>query len=161
MGSACSMCKYINQFPSRHTGCSRCKSCCSTYCELSGNHAPDDPREAAGWSMGAEITYVAGPMTGYHDHNRPAFAGMTARLRAAGFATVNPDELHTMPPGSMPDDWYLRRDLAELVKCKRVVMLPGWANSKGATLEHVVAKRLGMEIVYPESFEEWFTNVHK
>lgn len=107
---------------------------------------------------GVEITYVAGPMTGYRDWNKPAFAGMTARLRTAGMVVINPDELHKAD-AETPWDYYLRRDLAELVKCQRVVLLPGWANSKGATLEHHVAKSLEMEIVYPEHFEEWFKNV--
>lgn len=108
----------------------------------------------------AEITYIAGPMTGYHDWNIPAFAGVAARMRAAGFTTVNPHELHDANLGK-PWDWYLRRDLAELVKCQRIVLLPGWADSRGATVEHHVAKALGLEVIYPELFEEWFRSVHR
>jgi len=109
---------------------------------------------------GVEITYIAGPMTGYHNWNIPAFVGMAARLREAGLTVVNPAELHKASHET-PWDWYLRRDLAELVKCQRVVLLPGWANSRGAIVEQYVAKALGLEIVYPESFEEWFVSVHR
>lgn len=49
----------------------------------------------------------------------------------------------------MPWDWYLRRDLRELVKCGRIVTLPDWEKSRGAQLEHHVAQALGMEMVYP------------
>jgi len=78
-------------------------------------------------------TYVAGPMTGYPDWNQPAFMDMAARLRAVGHQVINPAELHEAS-SEVPWDWYLRRDLAELVKCSQVVMLQGWERSKGARL---------------------------
>lgn len=97
-------------------------------------------------------------MTGMPEWNVPAFAGVAARLRALGLAVVNPHELHESS-FDKPYDWYMRRDLAELVKCQRVVLLPGWGKSRGATMEHAVAKDLGMEVIYPEHFEDWAANV--
>lgn len=94
------------------------------------------------------ITYVAGPMTGYAEWNYPAFINMATRLRKAGYRVISPHELHE-PSAEVAWDWFLRRDLRELVKCSRIVMLSGWHRSKGARLEHHVAKSLGMEIVYP------------
>ena len=49
-------------------------------------------------------------------------------------------------------DW-LTLDLYWLAKCDVVVFLPGWEESKGATIEHVAAKNQGKEICYlDESF---------
>ena len=108
----------------------------------------------------AKLTYVAGPMSsiGPPTWNYPAFHEMAARLRSAGFAVVNPAELQEPDP-NRPWDFYLRRDLAELVKCDRMVFLQGWERSSGATLEHTVAKALGFELVYPHEFENWFAGV--
>ena len=95
------------------------------------------------------ITYIAGPMSGYPEFNYPAFDAKAAELRAAGSEVVSPAELHPADP-DVAWDWYLRRDLTELVKCSHVVLLPGWKASKGAQLEHHVATTLGMTITYPE-----------
>jgi hypothetical protein len=110
---------------------------------------PDDPAAAG-------ITYIAGPMTGYPDHNWPAFNAMAARLRGAGLTVINPAELH--PDTTHDWDWYLRRDIAELVKCSRVVFLPDWFNSRGARLEHHVAAALGLDLVYPDDIDDFITN---
>lgn len=97
--------------------------------------------------------YIAGPMTGYADHNYPRFAAKAAELRAAGWNVISPAELHPADP-AVAWDWYLRRDLAELVKATHVVFLPGWERSRGARLEHQVAEALGMTIAYPgESYD--------
>jgi hypothetical protein len=45
------------------------------------------------------------------------------------------------------EDW-LELGLYWLAKCDIVAFLPGWENSKGATIEHMVARSLGKEIVY-------------
>ena len=41
---------------------------------------------------------------------------------------------------------WMINDLYFLRKCDIVHLLPGWKNSKGATLEYMVAKSLGMEV---------------
>lgn len=103
-------------------------------------------------------TYVAGPMTGYPEWNEPAFVAMATRLRDAGLLVISPNELHPAD-AAIPHDWYLRRDLAELVKCRRVVFLPGWERSKGARLEHQVAEGLGLELVYPHELETFMETI--
>jgi hypothetical protein len=89
--------------------------------------------------------YLSGPMTGMPDHNFPAFNAETARLRAIGFDVVNPVEVNP-DPGTT---WHecLRRDLAALLTCDAVALLPGWQRSQGAHLEIHVAHRVGMDIV--------------
>jgi nucleoside 2-deoxyribosyltransferase len=89
--------------------------------------------------------YLAGPMTGKPDLNFPAFHHMAAQLRSQGFEVVNPAEVN--PDQTMPWEECMRRDIAELVRCDYIYLLPGWEQSKGATLEHHIADRLGMGIM--------------
>lgn len=88
--------------------------------------------------------YISGPMTGHPDLNFPLFADVALALRLAGFDVVNPAELKHQPD----DDWVacMRRDIAALVECDSIVMLPGWQNSRGARLELKVARELGMRV---------------
>ena len=86
--------------------------------------------------------YIAGPMTGIEDLNFPAFHAAAASLRAAGVEVVNPAEINADQTAGW--QYCLRCDIAQLVFCDAVVMLPGWESSKGATLENHVAMTLGM-----------------
>lgn len=95
--------------------------------------------------------YVAGPMSGIIDHNFPAFHAAAKLLRSRGFTVINPAEINADAVDVVrPWDWYMRRDIAELVKCQTIYLLPGWEKSKGATLERHIAERLGMHIIYAE-----------
>ncbi|MGK2897240.1 MAG: DUF4406 domain-containing protein [Burkholderiaceae bacterium] len=89
--------------------------------------------------------YLSGPMTGYPDLNFPAFNAEAARLRGLGFDVVNPVDVNVDPSAS----WHecLRKDLAALLTCDAIALLPGWERSKGAQLELHVAHRIDMEIV--------------
>ena len=93
--------------------------------------------------------YVSGPMTGKPEHNIPAFRTMSAKLRSKGLSVVDPSEVDHSDhehagPGSGHWADYLRYDLiAMLESCTGILMLPGWRQSKGATLEHTIAMALG------------------
>ncbi len=87
--------------------------------------------------------YIAGPMTGRHEHNYPAFHAAAAKLRGDGYTVINPAELHGNDFGK-PWDWYLRRDIAALVECDGIALLPDWASSRGASLEAHIANMLDM-----------------
>ena len=89
--------------------------------------------------------YLAGPMTGMPDLNCPAFHHMAEHLRRSGFEVMNPAEVN--PDHTMPWAECMRRDIAELVRCDSIYLLPGWEKSKGATLEHHIADRLGMDVM--------------
>jgi hypothetical protein len=86
--------------------------------------------------------YLAGPMTGYQDFNKPAFHAEAARLRGLGFEIVNPAELNEGSDG----DWLacMRVDIPELIICDGVALLDGWEQSEGASLERDIAHRLGL-----------------
>lgn len=91
--------------------------------------------------------YIAGPMTGKPDLNFPAFMAEANHLRALGHDVVNPAEIN--PDHSMSWHECMRRDIAQLVTCDAVRLLPGWEDSSGARLEEHIAMRLGMQIILP------------
>jgi hypothetical protein len=98
--------------------------------------------------------YLAGPMTGYDELNFPLFHAETARLRALGYEVVNPAEINPEVP-DRPDVFWseaqwmaywvacMRADIKQLVDCDAVALLPGWQQSRGAKLEHMIATSLG------------------
>ena len=70
-----------------------------------------------------------------------------ARLRAIGHQVVNPAEIN--PDTTMAWAECMRRDIAELVTCDAIRLLPGWESSNGARLEEHIAMRLCMQIILP------------
>lgn len=95
------------------------------------------------------VCYIAGGMTqvGPPTWNYSSFERMAKRLRKAGWQVISPHELHGPDEGT-GHDWFMRRDVAELVKCGRIVMLRDWEQSKGARMEFDLAVGLGMDVWY-------------
>ncbi len=95
--------------------------------------------------------YIGGPMTGLPESNYPAFHAAAKDYRGRGNFVVNPAELHPKGPLDIQKEWveYMRVDIAALMTCEILVLLPGWLASKGARLEHHNARELGFGIVYP------------
>jgi len=88
--------------------------------------------------------YLSGPMTGMPDLNFPAFNRYAQRLREAGYKVVNPAEIN--PDGEKSWQACMRADLAALLTCDALALLPGWTKSAGAHLEMHVAHRVGIDI---------------
>lgn len=88
--------------------------------------------------------YIAGPMTGHDDYNRPAFHQAAAQLRAAGYHVISPAE--TPQPTAHPQwaDW-TRASLKRMLDADAIALLPGWQASQGASLEILIADELGMD----------------
>lgn len=86
--------------------------------------------------------YLAGPMTGYPEHNYPAFLDAAAKIRALGYFVCCPAELNP------PDVTYgqaLAVDLAWIIShAQGIVFLPGWENSRGCAVEHALARALDL-----------------
>lgn len=96
--------------------------------------------------------YIAGPMSGIQALNFPAFHAAAARLRAEGFDVVNPAEINPDPAAGW--EACMRADIAQLITCDAIALLPGWQRSRGATLEHHIATALGLAIVPAVEFQE-------
>lgn len=94
--------------------------------------------------------YVSGPMSGKLQHNFPAFNQATEHLRNLGHTVINPAEINTEPGTPWSD--CMRNDIREMMVCDTVAVLPGWQESKGASLEVYIGKALGMNILPIEDF---------
>jgi DNA-binding CsgD family transcriptional regulator len=107
-----------------------------------------DATEPATTSIGGDKVrvYLAGPMTGLPDKNYPAFHRFAASLRASGYEVVSPAEIHAV--GDV--DWItaMRADIAQIVTCSHIALMPGYEKSRGASLEAYIANNLGMRPIY-------------
>jgi hypothetical protein len=90
-------------------------------------------------------TYIAGPMSNLPLNNYPAFHAAAWLLRDLGMHVENPAENDPPPCGT----WlgYMRLALRQLSTCDAVVMLPGWMWSRGARIEWLLAKLLGLRVM--------------
>ena len=110
-----------------------------------------------------EKIYIAGPMSGIPDYNKPAFIKAEEYLIALYqeekespeiFNPINHEVSFLVQQG-------LARDMKEAYRmcmaidceyiCKyatMIYMLQGWENSKGAVAEWFLAKCLGLRIIY-------------
>ena len=88
--------------------------------------------------------YIAGSMSGIENDNYPAFHEAAAHLRSCGHHVENPAENPAPPCGSW--EAYMRMAIAQLVRCDAVALLPGWEQSRGANIEHWLARELGLEV---------------
>jgi hypothetical protein len=107
-------------------------------------------------------TYLAGPMRNCFRFNFPAFDAAAADLRSHGITVVSPAELDRaagFDPVNLPYDWdwntlpedfalrhAAERDIAALLKCDAIHLLPGWQESKGARAERAVAEWIGLGV---------------
>lgn len=91
------------------------------------------------------ICYISGKMTGLPNLNRQAFKSAERRLKRR-FTVLNPSDITISPQGEYGD--YLREALKMLLSAEAIYMIPGWQDSKGASIEHEVATALGMKVMY-------------
>ena len=88
------------------------------------------------------IVYIAGPMTGIEDYNRPAFAEAAKSVSANGDTPINPGLL----PTTLRPESYMPICLAMIDAADAVILLPGWEGSEGARLERLYALRQGKKV---------------
>ena len=89
-----------------------------------------------------QLLYIAGPMTGLPGYNFDAFNDAATDLRQAGFHVLNPARRGVIPGHAWED--YLRKALGDVLRADGLALLPGWENSRGASLEVLVAQHLSI-----------------
>lgn len=89
--------------------------------------------------------YVAGRMSGMPNLNFDAFARASESLRDQGFDVYNPAAANL--EGS-PLNRIMAHVLGQLCECEAVAMIPGWWRSGGARIEWMLAKYLGLRVIY-------------
>lgn len=93
-----------------------------------------------------EKVYISGPIAGYDINERKlAFLKVQRMLETIGYQPVNPFD------NGVPDDehWrvHMKADIAMLVQCDAIYMMPGWELSKGCKLELDVATSCGIRLM--------------
>lgn len=88
--------------------------------------------------------FISGPMTGYPEHNRPAFFKVAEKILSNGDIPLNP----AIFPDGLTYNEYMTLCEGMLKIADKVVMLPGWKGSKGALTEHRFAALARMDIEY-------------
>lgn len=102
------------------------------------------------------LVYLGGPMSGVPDYNFPHFREAAENLRSKDIRVISPAELDEErgikpDPNGMAlstDEWavVMLDDLARIVHVDAVVVLPGWENSKGASIEVQWARALSIPV---------------
>lgn len=90
--------------------------------------------------------YIAGPMTGIEDYNRPAFDGYEIELVAQGLGHIvlNP----AVHPVGLEHHEYMQLCRPMVEVADEIHLLPGWERSKGAMMEYGWALAGGKSIHY-------------
>lgn len=92
--------------------------------------------------------YISGPITGKTmSELAGSFEVVADRIRRAGFTPINPFD---MAHWGLSWGTYMRiaAEILTSGEVDAVYMLRGWGRSKGATMEHKWAKRLGIPVYY-------------
>lgn len=100
--------------------------------------------------------YIAGPITGKDDHNKPAFREAARLWGKKGWNAIDPLALDA-DDHSQSWDFYMRRDIKLLVDADVIALLPGWRESRGATTEATIAGMLDIpsfDANYPASYAQ-------
>ena len=90
--------------------------------------------------------YISGPIAGYDIAERKlAFLKVQHMLESLGYEAVNPFD------NGVPDDanWrmHMKADIAMLIQCDAIYMMPGWEFSTGCKLELDVATSCGIHLM--------------
>ena len=91
--------------------------------------------------------YISGKISGTDlTETRKRFAAVAKVMKRLGVEPVNPLENGL----TEHDTWkaHMLKDIADLLQCKAIYMLQGWEESKGACIEHYIATKKRMPIMY-------------
>lgn len=101
--------------------------------------------------MTTDLIYIAGPMSGIENYNFQAFNEREKILLQQGFKVINPAAIGAAMLLNCKDikpSEFMRMDISYLINCSHIFMMKGWIDSKGASLEHEIARALDMSIIY-------------
>ncbi len=97
--------------------------------------------------MSRKKVYISGQITGLKEADAFAlFAKAEEHILSKNAEPVNPMKLPHQHDGRWHS--YMREDIKALCDCDAIYMLSNWANSKGAQVEHNLARTLNIEIIY-------------
>jgi hypothetical protein len=99
-----------------------------------------------------ERPYISGPMTGCKHLNFPLFFRVESFLTSMGMRPLNParatgttweDAFRRAVEHPNTWEWYLKRDLHDVIDSDAIILLPKWRMSKGACIEAMLSVCIG------------------
>lgn len=91
-------------------------------------------------------------MTGYTNFNYQAFFDAEKSIIDAGFESINPARTPVARKQSIDYRDYIKISMRLVEISDRMITLPGWEKSLGATAEVAYAHALGMSVITLEDF---------
>jgi len=92
--------------------------------------------------------YISGKITGIpFEEFVLKFNNAACFLLSLDYEPINP---LTISPHHENKTWedYMLNDIKALFECEAIYMLNDWKDSKGARIEHAIAKELSLKIIY-------------
>jgi len=94
------------------------------------------------------MIYISGKISGEDlQESRAKFKEAEDQLKKEGHSTVNPMEMIEVEEHKTWED-YMREAIYLQMACAEIFMLKDWADSRGAKIEHSLAKTLKYKIRY-------------
>lgn len=90
--------------------------------------------------------YISGKISGIEEIAPKLFCEAAYVLRKQGFEVVNPITINH--DHDLSWESYMKADIKEMCDCQAIYMLSNWYNSKGAIIEHDLAKKLKFRMIY-------------
>lgn len=92
--------------------------------------------------------YISGKISGLHYPDvQDKFNKAEQSILFNGDVPINPIRISPYDPNKEWED-YMVDCIKALFDCVAIYMLPCWKDSKGARVEHAIAKELSIEIIY-------------
>ena len=105
-------------------------------------------------AMKKKVIYISGKITSTSDY-ADRFSAVENKLIAEGYEVMNPVREgkwleHYLEPEKPTWVQYMKYDIATMMKADHIYMMRGWKQSKGARVEHFLARALSYTIIYEE-----------
>ena len=94
------------------------------------------------------MIYISGKITGQDlNEARLKFEAAEKRIQQEGGCAVNPMAMIEVEEGKTWEQ-YMREAIRIMTECTEILMLEDWNESRGAKIEHAIAKTLKYKIRY-------------
>lgn len=98
--------------------------------------------------------YISGKITGLPiSEVIERFGEATTFICLKGHIAVNPIDVCPIDENKEWAD-YMGEDIRALLKCDAIYLLNGWIESKGARIECLIAKEMGMKVFYENLIQD-------